>query len=178
MIAIINLYFIFIFCAKTDLPNAVQTADDKQKVPRSSSITLESEPRNPMETTLEIVVRPTEIDVNGHVNNAKYVEYLEWGREDWYERNGLPYERLLALGAATVTVNLNLNFRRECRQGEALIISTRPERLGRTSFAVRQEIRRRDGAPAADAVVTLVTIDPATRTSCPVPEELARAFRS
>ncbi len=28
-----------------------------------------------METALEIVVRPTEVDVNGHVNNAKYVEY-------------------------------------------------------------------------------------------------------
>jgi acyl-CoA thioesterase FadM len=31
---------------------------------------------------LETVVRCTEIDVNGHVNNAKYVEYLEWGREE------------------------------------------------------------------------------------------------
>jgi thioesterase III len=126
-----------------------------------------------METTLEIVVRPTEIDVNGHVNNAKYVEYLEWGREDWYERNGLPYERLLALGAVTVTVNLDLNFRRECRQGEVLVIGTRPERLGRTSFALRQEIRQRDGALAADAVVTLVTIDPTTRKGRAVPEELA-----
>src|SRR4051812_21026543 len=126
-----------------------------------------------METSLEIVVRPTEIDVNGHVNNAKYVEYLEWGREDWYERNGLPYERLLELGAVTVTVNLDLNFRRECRQGEVLVIGTRPERLGRTSFALRQEIRKRDGALAADAVVTLVTINPATRTSRAVPEELA-----
>src|SRR5271166_3049734 len=28
-----------------------------------------------METAHEIVVRPTEVDVNGHVNNAKYVEY-------------------------------------------------------------------------------------------------------
>ena len=32
-----------------------------------------------METAHEIVVRPTEVDVNGHVNNAKYVEYMEWG---------------------------------------------------------------------------------------------------
>ena len=98
-----------------------------------------------METSLEIVVRPTEVDVNGHVNNAKYVEYMEWGREEWYEQNGLPYDRLLALGAVTVTVNLNLNFRRECRQGEVLTIVTRPERLGRTSFALRQEIRKRTG---------------------------------
>ena len=29
-----------------------------------------------MKTSLDIVVRPTEIDVNGHVNNAKYLEYL------------------------------------------------------------------------------------------------------
>ena len=48
--------------------------------------------------SLEIVVRSTEIDVNGHVNNAKYLEYLEWGREEWYERSGLSYETFLALG--------------------------------------------------------------------------------
>lgn len=130
-----------------------------------------------MESSIEIVVRPTEIDVNGHVNNAKYVEYLEWGREDWYERLGLPYERLLALGAITVTVNLDLNFRRECRQGEVLTILTRPGRLGRTSFALCQEIRKPGGEVAADAVITLVTIDPASRSSRPVPEELARPFR-
>jgi thioesterase-3 len=131
-----------------------------------------------METSLEIVVRPTEIDVNAHVNNANYVEYLEWGREEWYERNGLPYERLFELGAVTVTVNLNLNFRKECRQGEVLVILTRPERLGCTSFALRQEIRKRTGEVAADAVVTIVTIDPATRASRPVPDELAQAVRS
>jgi YbgC/YbaW family acyl-CoA thioester hydrolase len=131
-----------------------------------------------METSIEIVVRPTEIDVNGHVNNAKYVEYLEWGREEWYERNGLPHERLFELGAVTVAVNLNLNFRKECRQGELLLVLTRPERLGRTSFTLRQEIRKRSGEVAADAVVTLVTIDPATRTSRPVPDELAQAVRS
>ena len=89
-----------------------------------------------METVLEIIVRPTEIDVNGHVNNAKFVEYLEWGREEWYERNGLPYDRLQAMGAATVMVNVNLNYRRECRQGDRLTIVTRPERLGRTSFTL------------------------------------------
>ena len=59
-----------------------------------------------METAHEIVVRPTEVDVNGHVNNAKYVEHMEWGREERYERQGLAYARLLVLGAVTVTVNL------------------------------------------------------------------------
>ncbi len=129
-----------------------------------------------METSLEIVVRCTEIDMNGHVNNARFVEYLEWGREDWYERNGLPYDRLLGLGAMTVTVNLDLNYRRECRQGDELTVVTRPERLGRSSFALRQEVRKRSGDVAADAVVTLVTIDPTTRKSRPVPDDLALAL--
>jgi YbgC/YbaW family acyl-CoA thioester hydrolase len=127
-------------------------------------------------TTLTIVVRSTEIDVNGHVNNAKYVEYIEWAREDWYERNGLEYERLKALDAVTVTVNLNINYRRECRQGEELTIVTEPERLGKSSFVVRQRIERRGGEVVLDALVTLVTIDPETRRSRTVPHELACLF--
>jgi YbgC/YbaW family acyl-CoA thioester hydrolase len=130
----------------------------------------------PQTTRLTIVVRSTEIDVNGHVNNAKYVEYLEWGREDWYEQNGLAYERLKVLGAITVTANLNINYRCECRQGEELTITTSPERLGTSSFVLRQRIERPSGEVVLDAAVTTVTIDPQTRKSRKVPEELARLF--
>jgi YbgC/YbaW family acyl-CoA thioester hydrolase len=129
-----------------------------------------------MEVVLETVVRCTEVDVNGHVNNAKYVEYLEWGREEWYEAHGFPYARLLELGAITVVVNLNLNLRQPCHQGDRLRIVTWPERRGRTSFALAQRIDTSDGAVAADAVVTVVTVDPATRQPRPLPEEFARLF--
>lgn len=134
--------------------------------------------RRTTDSRLPIVVRSTEIDVNGHVNNAKYVEYLEWGREDWYERLGLDHATLLRMGAITVTVNLDVNFRRECRQGEALVVVTRPLRLGRTSFALAQEIVTEAGERVLDATVTTVTIDPTTRRPRPVPEPLAAAFAS
>jgi thioesterase III len=124
---------------------------------------------------LETVVRCTEIDVNGHVNNARYVEYLEWGREEWYERHGFAYDRLRGLGAVTVVVNLNLNLRQPCHQGDRLRIVTGPARRGRTSFALAQRVER-EGAVAADAVVTLVAVDPATRRPRPLPEEFARLF--
>jgi YbgC/YbaW family acyl-CoA thioester hydrolase len=129
-----------------------------------------------MEVVLETVVRCTEIDVNGHVNNAKYVEYLEWGREEWYDRHGFTYDRLRALGAVTVVVNVNLNLRQACHQGDRLRIVTRLERRGRTSFALGQRIEKEGGVVAADAVVTLVTIDPATGRSRPLPEEFALLF--
>src|SRR5690349_19104321 len=86
-----------------------------------------------VEIALETLVRCTEIDVNGHVNNAKYVEYLEWGREEWYDRQGFDYDRLKGLGAVTVVVNVNLNLRQPCHQGERLRIVTWPQRRGRTS---------------------------------------------
>ena len=129
-----------------------------------------------MEVVLETVVRCTEIDVNGHVNNAKYVEYLEWGREEWYDRHGFAYDRLKGLGAITVVVNVNLNFRQPCHQGERLRITTWPQGRGRTSFALAQRIERADGTVVADAVVTLVTADPDTRRARPLPEEFARLF--
>lgn len=128
-----------------------------------------------MEVVLPIVVRCTEIDVNGHVNNAKYVEYLEWGREEWYDRQGFSHGRLLELGAVTVVVNIQLNLRQACRQGDLLRIVTRAERRGRTSFVLDQRIEK-DGAAAADAVVTLVTVDPTHGRSRPLPEEFARLF--
>src|SRR5262245_50363805 len=128
------------------------------------------------EVVLEIVVRCTEIDVNGHVNNAKYVEYLEWGREEWYDRHGFAYDRLKGLGAVTVVVNVNLNFRQPCHQGDRLRVVTWPGGRGRTSFPLAQRTERADGTVVADGVVTLVTVDPDTRRAVPLPEEFARLF--
>ena len=129
-----------------------------------------------MEAALEITVRSTEIDVNGHVNNAKYLEYLEWGREEWYEQAGLDYETFSQMGVQTVTVNINVNYRKECRQGDLLTITTRPERAGRTSFVLKQEIRNIAGELCADAAVTSVTMDRQTRQSVELPARLRERF--
>ena len=128
-----------------------------------------------MEVVLETVVRCTEIDVNGHVNNAKYVEYLEWGREEWYDRHGFTYDHLRGLGAVTVVVNINLNYRQTCRQGDSLRVVTGPRRRGRSSFVLAQRIER-GSAVVADAEVTLVTTDPETGRSRPLPQEFADLF--
>lgn len=129
-----------------------------------------------MEAVLEIIVRSTEIDVNGHVNNAKYLEYLEWGREEWYEQAGLTYDAFLRMGIQTVTVNININYRKECRQGDRLSIITKPERIGRTSYVLKQEIYNQDGELCADALVTSVTMDSVERKSKEAPEALRKWF--
>lgn len=129
-----------------------------------------------MEVKLNIIVRSTEIDVNGHVNNAKYLEYLEWGREEWYDTVGLHYDTFTGLGVQTVTVNININYRKECRQGDKLTILTRPEKMGRTSFVLKQELYNEAGELCADAMVTSVTMDIQTRKSREAPEALRKLF--
>ena len=144
--------------------------------PDPTEITPTAEVEGLVNVVLETVVRCTEIDVNGHVNNAKYVEYLEWGREEWYDRQGFAYDRLKDLGAITVVVNVSLSFRQPCRQGDRLRIITRSQRRGSTSFALAQRIQRADGTVVADGVVTLVTVDPDTRRARLLPAEFARLF--
>lgn len=129
-----------------------------------------------MKTELQLIVRPTEIDVNGHVNNAKYLEYLEWGREEWYEAADLPYNKLLQEGFQTVTVNININYRKECVQNERLTVITEPEKAGNSSYVLKQIIMSETDVVCADAVVTCVTMDPSSRKSKPLPEMLRKFF--
>ncbi|MNI00793.1 Long-chain acyl-CoA thioesterase FadM [compost metagenome] len=131
-----------------------------------------------METALEIIVRSTEIDVNGHVNNAKYLEYLEWGREEWYDQSSLSYETFLQMGIQTVTVNININYKKECRQGDVLTVTCQPESVGRSSYVLKQQVMNKHGELCADALVTSVTMDTVTRKSREVPAQLRRLFHS
>lgn len=129
-----------------------------------------------MERSIEIEVRSTEIDELGHVNNAKYLEYLEWGREDWYDRTGLGAEQLSAKNLGTVLVHLKINYRREARKGDRLHIVTRPKRKGNSSFVLKQDIVNENGQLVADAEVTVVLFDLTKRKSVPLPAEFGPIF--
>lgn len=129
-----------------------------------------------MVNELQIEVRSTELDALGHVNNAKYLEYLEWGRFEWVAASGVPLTEMARGGLATVIVNVNINFRREARQGEKLTVRTWLAEMGRGSFRIGQEVRNAAGETVADAVVTSAMFDTATRRGVPIPPELRASF--
>ncbi len=130
------------------------------------------------ESRITIQVRSTEIDINGHVNNAKYLEYFEWGREDLYECLDLPYTYLLSQNIITVTVNININYRKEAIQNDQLTVISRPDKLGNTSFTMEQTIiRESDQAVIADAYVTLVTVDAKSRKKITVPDLIRKHYQ-
>ena len=126
-----------------------------------------------MQTILEVPVRSTEIDFLGHVNNTKYLDYMQWGREDWYMQAGLTFEMMLEQNIGTVIANINIDYLSACYMGEILVIETESFKIGNTSFTMRQDIFKKDsGKEVSEARVTVVFIDMNTEKSTPIPAEL------
>jgi thioesterase-3 len=125
---------------------------------------------------LELEVSAAEIDGLGHVNNARFLEYLERGRVGWYNQCGLFDEASPDPRLGTVVVNINVNFRLECFQGERLRVITRPRSKGKKSYLIYQEIRNANDRLVADAEVSSVVMDLDTRQTVAIPEILARHF--
>jgi YbgC/YbaW family acyl-CoA thioester hydrolase len=122
---------------------------------------------------LDITVRSTEIDVNSHVNNAKYVEYLQWGRWDFLEKHEISRKTLKSENIALVVVNINVNYRKPANEGDHLSVRTILKSVGRSTLTFSQEIYSGD-ILISDAAVILVTMDTVTHKSKEVPDFLRK----
>ncbi len=129
-----------------------------------------------MKHVLFTTVRSTEIDSLGHVNNAKYLEYMEWGRVEWLTETGLTMDVLRRLGILPVVANININYRRELRLGQRVKIVSKLSQIGNKSFVVRHELYNEREELVSDADVTMVMIDAKERRAIPLPDEFVRLF--
>lgn len=118
-----------------------------------------------------IEIRWRDLDAFGHVNNGVYLNYLEEARDRWLD--GTVGE---SASWGFVLVRVAIDFRRELQQSdEAVIVSCRLDRVGRSSVTTREEIRTLAGELSAEAESVLAALDPATRRSRPLsPEERDR----
>lgn len=131
-----------------------------------------------MEHVMYITVRSTEVDTLGHVNNAKYLEYMEWARFEWMIQQGLPMEELQRRGILPVVANINVNYLREVRMLEQLKVVSKPWKRGEKSFVIRHELYNARNEQVCHADTTMVMMDARTRKSTTLPEEIARVFET
>ena len=126
----------------------------------------------------DVEVRLSDTDAMGHVNNARYLTYVEIARVAYYEHvtgNALP---IGAHGAeeGMILAEIRMTYRSTSFYGETLTVESRVERVGRTSFGMVHRItapESRDGparlVAAADS--TLVAYDYTDECPIPVPDE-------
>ena len=125
---------------------------------------------------MEWIVKEEDIDKMDHVNNCMYVIYLEKARKHWYQQAGASKDYLQQRNLGTAVLKLDVLFRKEARLGEQLIIRTKPDYLGNTSFVLKQTIINRDGELITEAIVTNVMFDRLKRNSTRVVKEISRWF--
>lgn len=125
--------------------------------------------------SVDIKVRGYHLDIYHHVNNGRYLEFLEEGRWDYFERHAF-FESLGATNLAFVVANINISYRRPAYAGETIRILTKMDSIGNKSAKALQEVRLlKEGQVAdliADALVTYCLMDSETQRAVPIEGEM------
>ena len=118
---------------------------------------------------IQIQMRYSDTDAMGHLNNAVYVQYLETSRVLMMRDLKLPDG-----GGPSVVARLELDYHREIRLGQVVLVESLIERLGNTSWTVLSRILA-DGVPSAFARTVEVAVDEQHRPA-PIPADVREAL--
>ena len=104
----------------------------------------------------QIKVRGYHLDVYQHVNNARYLEFLEEARWDGLESSA-GFQWMSAHHIAFVVVNININYRRPAVLGDLLTVTSKVQQLNGKSGVLSQVVTLEpEGQVVADALITFV----------------------
>ena len=119
-------------------------------------------------------VRWRDLDAFNHVNNSKFLSYLEEARLRWMIH--LPGE-WIDENVAPVVAAANVNYRRPIEWPNEIVVELFVERLGNTSLTIGHRIVHADDASIlyADGNVVMVWIDKARGQASPLPEAVRAA---
>lgn len=96
-------------------------------------------PGNPF--LLALAVRDYECDMEGIVNNATYLNYLEHARHRYFSALGLTFAELTQAGIHPIVTRAEVDYRIPLRSGDRFAVSVVMERISPLRFAFLQEIR-------------------------------------
>jgi thioesterase III len=120
----------------------------------------------------KITVRGYHVDMYQHVNNARYLEFLEEARWQYVE-SALDLSEFMRKGMGFVVVNININYRIPATIGQVLEINSQMAAIKRRSATIHQEIfLTNTETKVADADVTFVIVDIKTGKSVPMSGEI------
>lgn len=109
-------------------------------------------------------VRDYECDMQGVVNNANYLHYLEHARHALLKELGLEFADLSRRGINLVVTRIEIDYLSPLRSGDAFAVRSAIERVSRLRFAFVQDIFKTPAdTPVARARVTGTALNAAGR---------------
>ena len=118
---------------------------------------------------MNIRVRNYHLDGYGHVNNARYLEFLEEARWAFFEEHGLLSE---IDGLMLVVVRTDIRYRRAAVDGDILRFEGRLKELTSRHIILTQNIVLPSGKHAVEAESTLMVVSAESGRSISIPEPL------
>jgi acyl-CoA thioester hydrolase len=99
---------------------------------------------------VNVVVRGYELDTQGHLNQAVYLQYAEHARWELLRAAGISQDKLLASGVGPVALETTIRYLRELRGGDEVAVSCAFEWGTGKTFRLAQRVELPDGTPAAE----------------------------
>jgi YbgC/YbaW family acyl-CoA thioester hydrolase len=122
-------------------------------------------------------VRSYELDSFGHMNHAVFLNWFEQARFDAFEQSGFPIPEHQARGGGIYVLKLEVEYLKEARLGDELVVRTWVGEVGRTSMVFHQIASPADAPELASAKASVrgVWIG-ADRRPARIPPEIRAAF--
>ncbi len=104
--------------------------------------------------TFPAIIQEVHLDSFGHMNNAHYLTLFEQARWDLLANNGYGLDVIRKTGLGPVILQIKIDFQKELRHREAVIIETRMIKQGRKVGVLEQKMVR-DGVVCCVAEFTM-----------------------
>ncbi len=91
---------------------------------------------------LEFKVRDYECDLEGFVNNAVYLNYLEHARHSYLRTRGLDFAQLHEQGCDLVMTRAEIDYKIPLRSGDRFVVRLNVGRESRLRFVFEQAVHR------------------------------------
>jgi YbgC/YbaW family acyl-CoA thioester hydrolase len=126
--------------------------------------------------TQSLKVRSYELDLQGHVNYAVYLNYLEYARVTALEQVGLPFDDFIKKGIYIVIAEAKIKYLAPATLNDELEITLEGISLGRTSATFKQEIfNTKTGKKIVEAELAGVFINKEGKPM-PIDDDFKKAF--
>ena len=119
-----------------------------------------------------IPLRWSDLDAFNHVNNARYLTFIEQARIEWLESMDGPW---LTDASAPVVASATIHFRRPIEYPARIFVELFCEKLGNSSVVIGHRILAEDGTLHADGSVVAVWVGRADGKPVPLPDAVRRA---
>ena len=106
----------------------------------------------------KLTVRTYECDSYDHVNNANYLNYLEFARYELLKDVGFDYPAMIKAGYGIYIARIEIDYKKPAVVDDELLIKSRPIKKGAVSGIIAQEIWRGDDL-LVEAKVTWAFVD-------------------